>query len=38
MKEKGIEFTEVPREEEFGKVVVFKDLYGHRWDLIETKK
>jgi uncharacterized glyoxalase superfamily protein PhnB len=32
---KGIEFTETPRVERFGKVVVFKDNYGNKWDLIE---
>ena len=31
----GIEFTEEPRKEEYGTVVVFKDLYGNKWDLIE---
>lgn len=34
---KRIEFTESPRNESFGKVVVFKDLYGNKWDLIESK-
>lgn len=31
----GIDFTEQPRNEKFGKVVVFKDAYGNKWDLIE---
>lgn len=31
----GVEFTETPRLERFGKVVVFKDNYGNKWDLIE---
>lgn len=31
----GAEFDETPREETYGKVVVFRDLYGNRWDLIE---
>ena len=31
----GVEFTEQPRNEKFGKVVVFKDAYGNKWDLIE---
>jgi catechol 2,3-dioxygenase-like lactoylglutathione lyase family enzyme len=35
--EKGVKFTELPRNETFGKVVVFKDLYGNKWDLIEQK-
>ena len=30
----GIEFTEAPRNESFGQVVVFKDKYGNKWDLI----
>jgi catechol 2,3-dioxygenase-like lactoylglutathione lyase family enzyme len=33
--ERDIEFTEQPRNEKFGKVVVFKDSYGNKWDLIE---
>jgi len=33
----GIEFTEKPRNETFGQVVVFKDRYGNKWDLIEEK-
>ena len=34
----GIEFTETPREEPYGTVAVFKDLYGNLWDLLEPKK
>ena len=30
----GIAFTETPRFEEYGSVVVFADLYGNLWDLI----
>ncbi len=37
-KAKGVEFTEGPFEHEYGKVAVFKDLYGNRIDLIEPKK
>jgi uncharacterized glyoxalase superfamily protein PhnB len=33
---KGIEFTEKPRDESFGQVVVFKDKYGNKWDLISN--
>lgn len=33
---RGIEFTETPRSETFGQVVVFKDKYGNKWDLIEN--
>lgn len=35
MKTAGVEFVEEPRQETYGKVVVFKDLYGHKWDFIE---
>jgi uncharacterized glyoxalase superfamily protein PhnB len=36
-KSKGVEFTEEPRQEDYGHVVVFKDKYGNKWDLIEQK-
>ena len=36
-KSKGIEFIEEPRQEAYGQVVVFKDKYGNKWDLIEQK-
>jgi catechol 2,3-dioxygenase-like lactoylglutathione lyase family enzyme len=36
-RERAIEFTEKPRSESFGQVVVFKDKYGNKWDLIENK-
>jgi uncharacterized glyoxalase superfamily protein PhnB len=32
---RGVEFVEAPRQETFGQVVVFKDKYGNKWDLIE---
>ena len=31
---RGVRFMESPRAEEYGKVAVFEDLYGNRWDLI----
>lgn len=34
-KERGVVFIESPRLEPYGKVAVFKDLYGNKWDLIE---
>ena len=36
----GVEatFDDQPRDEPYGKVVVFRDLYGNRWDLIEPAK
>jgi catechol 2,3-dioxygenase-like lactoylglutathione lyase family enzyme len=37
MRSQGVRFTEEPRREEYGKVAVFLDLYGNRWDLIGPK-
>jgi catechol 2,3-dioxygenase-like lactoylglutathione lyase family enzyme len=34
MTEAGVEFVTQPRTEPFGKVVVFVDLEGNRWDLL----
>ena len=31
----GIAFEEPPRYEPYGTVVVFRDLFGNRWDLIQ---
>lgn len=36
MKAKGVHFCEEPREEEYGTVVVFEDIYGNRWDLYQN--
>ena len=33
----GVKFAETPRNEVYGRVVVFADLYGNRWDLIEAR-
>ena len=30
----GVSFVNAPREEAYGTVAVFEDLYGNRWDLI----
>jgi len=38
MKVKGIVFTAPPREEAYGIVAVFLDLYGNKWDLIQPSK
>lgn len=38
MAEHNVSFTEKPRLEEFGKVVVFTDKYGNKWDFIERKE
>lgn len=35
---KGVRFLEEPRSEEYGKVVVFVDRYGNKWDLIGRKR
>jgi catechol 2,3-dioxygenase-like lactoylglutathione lyase family enzyme len=37
MQSEGVRFTEPPRHEAYGTVVVFLDLYGNKWDLIERK-
>jgi catechol 2,3-dioxygenase-like lactoylglutathione lyase family enzyme len=34
----GVRFREPPRHETYGKVVVFEDLYGNAWDLIEPAR
>ena len=34
MRAAGVEFTEEPREEPYGRVVIFKDVAGNRWDLL----
>lgn len=33
----GVRFVESPRDEPYGTVAVFEDLYGNRWDLIEPR-
>ena len=38
MRSQGVRFTEEPRHEEYGTVVVFLDLYGNKWDLIGRKR
>jgi catechol 2,3-dioxygenase-like lactoylglutathione lyase family enzyme len=35
MREHGVRFREEPRYEPYGTVVVFEDLYGNGWDLIQ---
>ncbi|HHX8698812.1 TPA: VOC family protein [Vibrio diabolicus] len=35
MKASGVVFKEEPRAEEYGTVVVFQDLYGNKWDLLQ---
>ena len=36
-KRKGVIFVREPKEEKYGTVAVFKDLYGNLWDLLEIK-
>ena len=36
-KARGIEFVRAPKEESYGTVAVFKDLYGNLWDLVQPK-
>lgn len=33
----GIRFTREPKNEEYGTVAVFEDLYGNLWDLVQLK-
>ncbi|MGL4464016.1 MAG: VOC family protein [Planctomycetia bacterium] len=33
----GVRFAEEPRDEPYGTVAVFLDLYGNRWDLIQPR-
>ncbi len=35
MRSRGVAFSEEPREEAYGIVAVFRDLYGNRWDLLQ---
>jgi predicted enzyme related to lactoylglutathione lyase len=35
---RGVVFREEPREEQYGIVAVFEDLYGNRWYLMELKR
>ena len=35
MRSRGVRFVEEPREEAYGRVVVFLDLYGNKWDLVQ---
>lgn len=37
MRQLGVRFREDPREESYGTVAVFEDLYGNRWDLLQLK-
>ena len=34
---KGVRFVRTPKEEDYGTVAVFEDLYGNKWDLLQLK-
>jgi len=34
MQSRGVRFLEAPREEPYGTVAVFEDLYANKWDLL----
>lgn len=35
MQAEGVHFVREPKEEPYGTVAVFEDLYGNRWDLLQ---
>ncbi len=35
MKSEGIKFIRAPKEQDYGTVAVFEDLYGNLWDLLQ---
>ena len=37
LRAKGVSFAREPKEESYGTVAVFRDLYGNLWDLLELK-
>jgi catechol 2,3-dioxygenase-like lactoylglutathione lyase family enzyme len=38
MQTRGVRFAEEPREEPYGRVAVFFDLYGNKWDLVQPNE
>jgi catechol 2,3-dioxygenase-like lactoylglutathione lyase family enzyme len=38
MNARGVKFCESPRDESYGTVAVFEDLYGNRWDLLQLRR
>jgi catechol 2,3-dioxygenase-like lactoylglutathione lyase family enzyme len=36
-RKRGVAFTELPRQEEYGVVAVFEDFLGNKWDLLQLK-
>jgi len=37
MTARGVKFCRHPRQESYGTVAVFEDLYGNQWDLLQLK-
>ena len=37
MQAAGVQFDEAPRDEPYGRVAVFRDLYNQKWDLIQPR-
>ena len=37
LKSRGVTFRRDPKEESYGTVAVFEDLYGNQWDLLQLK-
>ena len=38
MTARGVKFVRPPREESYGTVAVFEDLYGNQWDLLQLAR
>lgn len=38
LQRRGVRFSGEPRVEPYGTVVVFEDLYGNRWDLVQPTR
>jgi catechol 2,3-dioxygenase-like lactoylglutathione lyase family enzyme len=38
MQASSVKFLENPREESYGTVAVFEDLYGNKWDLLQSQE
>lgn len=38
LKSKGVVFVRDPKDQPYGTVAVFKDLYGNLWDLLQPKQ
>jgi uncharacterized glyoxalase superfamily protein PhnB len=37
LRSKGVVFRRLPKEEPYGTVAVFEDLYGNLWDLLQLR-